>query len=406
MPAIVAFPQAVEEALSTFSSVFKNEPERRHFGEYLTGLMIAQRKTVLGMTSEFVEASDQSCLNRWLTEVSWDPKELNRQRLAWLQTQWGTGYSRYGVIALDNTLVDHAGKLIEDVGYFWDHAEERYKLAHDYLIANYVCSPSGLHYPLDFRRYRKREEYAKGETYKTHDMLLQELVTWAVEEGIPGDFTFDCYFSSAANMNFIQAKGRNYVADLKFNRKVWFKGEELKASVVAACIPPDDRKQLSEEEGGQWYFTKSIRMREVDHPVRILILWDRKNGAQPVKILLTNKAQWEAHRIIEVYRKRWTGTETFHRDGKQELGLGDCQLRSGEGQNRHLYLVMTAYSLLVAKLRQGGAREWGHQLIKTIGEACRGILRETLGKTIDWVIRMSKQESLSKDAILSKLALD
>ena len=30
-------------------SVFKNEPECRHFGEYLTGLIIAQRKTVLGI---------------------------------------------------------------------------------------------------------------------------------------------------------------------------------------------------------------------------------------------------------------------------------------------------------------------------------------------------------------------
>ena len=123
MPTIVAFPQVVKDALATFGSVFRNEPERQHFGEYLTGLMIAQRKTVLGMTSEFAEASDQSCLNRWLTEVSRDPKELNRQRLAWLQTRWGTRYSPHGVIAIDNTLVDHAGgKLIEDVGYFWDHA--------------------------------------------------------------------------------------------------------------------------------------------------------------------------------------------------------------------------------------------------------------------------------------------
>jgi hypothetical protein len=162
----------------------------------------------------------------------------------------GTGYSLYGVIALDNTLVDHAGKLNEDVGYFWDHADERYKLAHDYLISNYVCSPSRLHYPLDFHQYRKREEYAKGETYQTHDMLFQELVTWAVAEGFPGDFTFDCYFSSAANMNFIQVKGRNYVADLKFNRQVWFKGEELKASTVAACIPPDDRKPCPRRKAG------------------------------------------------------------------------------------------------------------------------------------------------------------
>jgi hypothetical protein len=40
------------------------------------------------------------------------------------------------VIPIDNTLVDHAGKLIEEVGSFGDHAEQRYKSAHEYLIAN------------------------------------------------------------------------------------------------------------------------------------------------------------------------------------------------------------------------------------------------------------------------------
>ena len=59
------------------------------------------------------------------------------------------------MIPIDNTLVDHAG-LIEDVGYFWDHAEQRHKIAHDYLIANYVC-PSGA-LSLEFRRFRKRAD--------------------------------------------------------------------------------------------------------------------------------------------------------------------------------------------------------------------------------------------------------
>jgi len=62
----------------------------------------------------------------------------------------------YSTIAVDNTLLDHDGTCIEDVGWFWDHAEERYKIAHDLLIANYVCS-SGKHYPLEFRCFQKKE---------------------------------------------------------------------------------------------------------------------------------------------------------------------------------------------------------------------------------------------------------
>jgi hypothetical protein len=112
-----------------FGAVFVNEPERRHFAEYLTGLLVAEKKTVSGINAEFAQTTDQSCLNRWITEVDWDAAALNHQRLAWLQRDPQTRYAPSGVIPIDNTLVDHAGKLIEDVGYFWDHAEQRHKIA-------------------------------------------------------------------------------------------------------------------------------------------------------------------------------------------------------------------------------------------------------------------------------------
>jgi hypothetical protein len=41
-------------------------------------------------------------------------------------------------LALDNVLIDHEGQLIEDVGTFWDHAEQRYKTAHDYLFWSFA----------------------------------------------------------------------------------------------------------------------------------------------------------------------------------------------------------------------------------------------------------------------------
>jgi hypothetical protein len=63
---------------------------------------------------------------------------------------------------VQEALVDHEGKLIEDVGWFWDHADERYVIAHDYLISNYVC-PSGAHYPIEWKRFKKHEACAAGE---------------------------------------------------------------------------------------------------------------------------------------------------------------------------------------------------------------------------------------------------
>src|ERR1700751_5320868 len=125
----------------------------------------------------------------------------------------------------------------------------------------------------------------------------------------------------------------------------------------------------------------------------------------PRKILVTNRVQWEASRIVRVYRHRWTGTETFHRDGKQQLGMGDCQLRDGEGQTRHMYLVMLAYSLLMRQLRQGHAYEWAFQKLTTIGEACRAILRETLRKTLTWAIQRVAENTWSLDRVITHLNL-
>ena len=105
-----------------------------------------------------------------------------------------------------------------------------------------------------------------------------------------------------------------------------------------------------------------------------------------------------------VYRKLWTGPETFHRDGKQHLGMGDCQLRNGLGQTRHLYLVFVAYSCIIAQLRQARAQGWAQVRLMTVGEACRAALRETLGKTLEWVIQRST-EGWSTERIKISLAL-
>lgn len=387
MPAIVEYPEIVKKAMKDFGDIFKNEPEREHFAEYLTGLFVASRKSVLGINSEFVQTTDQSCLNRWLTEAKWDVQQLNEKRLALLQNDPTTKYSAQGVIAIDNVLISHEGKTIEDVGYFWDHADKRHLIAHDYLIVNYVCM-SLKHYPLEFRRFRKREQCdGKERVFKSHTQLCNELVDYVVENGIPGDFSFDSYFTNADIQNHIHEKDRGYVGDMKFNRKVKRHEKEMNVVELGASIPVEDRKMVEMNRKTQWYFTATVKMSGVKHAVRIVILWDRKNGAEPVKALVTNRIFWDVSRILRAYRKRWTGTETFHRDGKQNLGMGDCQLRSADGQTAHMYMVFVAYSLLMLQIRHSNPRECALAKLTTIGEACRAILRETLTNTIDWVLK-------------------
>lgn len=404
MPAIVRFPTVVQEALDYFSPLFMNRPEREHLGEYLTGLIVARSKSVRGIAGEFADAPDQSCLNRWLTEVGWDAAELNRQRLAWLQEEVSTRYSRRGVIAIDNVLLGHDGQLIEDVGTLWDHVDKRYLIAHDYVIANYVAE-SGKHYPLEYRRFVKEEQcQERNVPYRTHEQLLRELADWCVQEQIPGDFTFDSWFTCPDNLNHIHGLKRAYVGELKFNRHLLFEGRDIKAEQLAEEIRPSDRKAVGRGPQTQWYFTRTVRLPKVEHRVRILIVWNQREDSQPAKVFVTNRTAWEVRRILGVYRGRWTGCECFHRDGKQHLGMGECQVRNGQGQTRHMYLVFLSHTLLLRPLRQRPCA-WALQKLMTIGEACLAVLRETLGDTINWVLDRCNRDGWSTERIKQELAL-
>jgi hypothetical protein len=288
-----------------------------------------------------------------------------------------------GVLAIDKTLVDHTGKLIADVGWFWDHANARYGIAHDYLIAHYVC-PSGAHDPIAWRRFQKREACKKGEC-PDHTELCIALIDDAIARGIPGDFTLDSSCTSAKVLNHIASTKRAYVGDLKRNRKLVYEGREQALQQVARQMPWQAKKPVRVGNRRYGYFRKQMRIPDVTHPVRIGWFWKERADAEASKALVRHRVLWEVMRMVLVSRHRWTGTETFHRDGKQELGRGDCQVRHGEGQTRQVYLVSAAYSLLMRSLHQNRPQEGARTMLTTIGEACRAVKGELLAQLVDWI---------------------
>lgn len=181
-------------------------------------------------------------------------------------------------------------------------------------------------------------------------------------------------------------------------------GEQTRVSEWVKTLTPLVRSKFTVGGQTQCYFTKSVGLPNLNHPLRILVLWSQAHAAMPRKILLSNRTDWEAHRILKVYKKGWTGTESFDRDRKQHMGMGECQHRDGMGQTRHLQLVVLAYSALMRQLKHDRALDWAHTRLMSIGESCRSIARETLGKTLAWAIERA-QEGMSLSDIKLSLAL-
>lgn len=96
---MVEFPTIVAQAVNQVGGVLANEPARRHVAAYLTGLLSAERQTVSGSHAEGALTTEQSCVNRWRTEVHGDVTRRNATRLQGLQREPSTRFSAHGVRA-------------------------------------------------------------------------------------------------------------------------------------------------------------------------------------------------------------------------------------------------------------------------------------------------------------------
>ncbi len=109
MPGIVEWPTVVRVGVGVFGQFFDNECQRRHFAEYICGLIIAHRKTVTGINREFAETTDQSCLNRFLTEAPWDAEVRRGDKRQWCFT-----------VTLKIPHVRHKVRIV----ILWDHRRD------------------------------------------------------------------------------------------------------------------------------------------------------------------------------------------------------------------------------------------------------------------------------------------
>ena len=78
---IVQFPRIVEQQAAWFDPVFTTDEQRKHFREYVTGLIAGDKVTVTAINNLFLGHNDQSALNKFLTLSEWDEADLNRRRV-------------------------------------------------------------------------------------------------------------------------------------------------------------------------------------------------------------------------------------------------------------------------------------------------------------------------------------
>ena len=145
-------------------------------------------------------------------------------------------------------------------------------------------------------------------------------------------------------------------------------GPHIAVEELVPLIPANAYRPIKVREDTYWCFTLTVRIPGVGK-VRIVVSCEHESLTGRSVVLVTNRVDWSAAKIISLYGQRWP-TETFYQDSKGQLGFNEYRMRSAEAIGKHWCLVFVAYSLLHLTCLPAVPDRTKH-LIQSIGDACR-----------------------------------
>jgi DDE superfamily endonuclease len=438
LPIIEPAPVVTEHA-GAFRDLFKNQCQFRHFQHYLTGLMVLPNKSMANIARCILDSADKTNLSRFFAEAPWREDEVNRRRIRFMlqQTKPHRRRRRESLLALDDTLCEHVGGLFESVDRHYNHSDGTYPLAHNPVTSFYVSGP--VRFPLGLRLYRRYEELtqweaavakhfpaqpiptdrkarnrlhkqvdpvllqdpefrARHEQFRTKIALAIELVEEAIRHKVPcGVVVFDAWYLAEDLVQVLARRRKDWISLLKTNRLLetasfhlrdangWtlkLPGPHMAVEALVPLIPANAYRAVKVGEHTYWCFTLTVRLPSLGK-VRLVVSCEHETLIGRQVVLVTNRVDWSAAKIISLYLQRWP-TETFYQDSKGQLGFNEYRMRSAEAIGKHWCLVFVAYSLLhLTCLPAGPDRTRG--LLQTMGDACRQQGRALLQKLVVFV---------------------
>jgi SRSO17 transposase len=422
---IVAPAPIVTAHAEIFRDLFENRCQFRHFQNYLTGLIVLDNKSLANITRCVLESADKTNLSRFFSEAPWFQERVNDRRLTYLlqQTQAVRGPKGDGILILDDTLCEHVGSLFDYVDRHYNHGDDTYPLAHNPVTSHYVSGP--VRFPVDLRLYRRYEECTRWEEFvhkhfpdrliptkrkertrlhKEVDPLLLEdpdfqklhqqfrtkidlgiaLLEAAIQHKVPFRvLLFDSWYLAEELVSMARYRKKDWISLLKKNRnletnsfvlkdaagkRIPLTGPHIAVEDLVPLIPPTAYRAVPVGDKTYWTFTLAVRLPGLGK-VRLVVSFDNAELTGTYAVLVTNRVDWNAPRIIALYLQRWP-IETFYQDSKTSLGLDAYRMRNAEAIGKHWCLVFVAYSFLHLDCLPPSLRQ-GSLPIKTIGEACR-----------------------------------
>jgi SRSO17 transposase len=205
---------------------------------------------------------------------------------------------------------------------------------------------------------RAEAKIPQAVSFATKPRLAERMIARAIAAGIPFAWTVsdEVYGSDRRLRMFLEEHERPFVLAVRSNERLWSVSQgrfgQHAAADLAAALPDTAWQCLSAgpgTKGERLYDWARVRLARPAGPAWAHWLLVRRSRSKPEQAyyVVFAPAATTLAELARVAGHRWTIEECFE-VGKQEVGLGDYEIRSWQGWYRHITLAMLALAFLVA----------------------------------------------------------
>ena len=387
----------LQEYHAIYSPLFRRREQREESEKYLKGLLSEiENKSVESMVLHF-EGDNPNAIRsgqQFLGQGAWSGGPILQRH--WQEVAKDLG-EKNGVLIVDGSDFPKQGE--ESVGVKRQMCGELGKVA-NCQAGVFLSYASQKGYTLLDRRLYLPEEWVADEayaerrkkcgvptdiTFRTKPQLASEMLQ-AVHEAASLPFSWlTCDSAFGRDTHFLDTIGEfvSYFAEVDFDTRVWLsrpaiaipewsgrgrpptryrlvQGEPdaITVASVAQALPSHAWQRFTIKEGtkgplvADFACLRVVAVRQALPGPDVWLIFRRNRTTGEIKYYLSNAPiETTIQTFAWLSGMRWP-TETCFEEGKQELGMGDYQVRSWAGWHHHMTLVILAHFFLVRlKLR-------------------------------------------------------
>jgi hypothetical protein len=300
------------------------------------GTCLSPTKTVNGMAG-WLEGINQSTLNRFLTQYPWNAADLFDSYHKRIKENVVGKVVR---LIIDDSKIAKTGENIERVGWEFDHCKKLSVLCFSIVFS--IVKIDGFELPLPFaaEACRKKQGKKRKKSKITIAMrIISDFISIA-EKAAKRIILFDSWYCAAKLIKSIP-NGVYWVTRLKFKKSRLVRLDGCWLPIWKFCKGVNSWRFRGVKINGRsfWVYTEKLEVHGLGEVT--VVISKLKRHSRKYLVFISNLD--DAKEILEEYDGRWD-IETFFRTAKQNLGIGDVQMRKYLGNRRYWSVVLLAYS--------------------------------------------------------------